>query len=261
MTDARPTVRPTVRPSDAGATEAPLAEDAEPRTEDDHLAATRRAVLAAALPHVAFDGWTDRTLTAAVKDAGAEPGLARLAFPRGGVDLALAFHNEKDAELARELASADLLGLRFRDRIAWAIMRRLELVAGDREAVRRGATLFALPIHAADGARAIWHTSDTIWTALGDTPRDFAWYSKRATLSAVYSSALLYWLGDETPGASATREFVARRIDDVMRIEGMKAKVRANPLGAALLKGPTAILERLRPQRPASPDLPGSLDS
>lgn len=230
-------------------------------TEEDHLAATRTAVIAAALPHVAFDGWTERTLSAAIEDSGVEPGLARLAFPRGGVDLALAFHNAKDAELAEELRTADLLGLRFRDRIAWAVMRRLELVADDREAVRRGATLFALPTHAADGARAIWHTSDTIWTALGDTARDFSWYSKRATLSAVYSSALLYWLGDDTPGFSATREFVGRRIDDVMRIESVKAKVRANPLAAALMKAPTAILERVRAPRHAPADLPGSLST
>lgn len=230
------------------------------RTEEDHLAATRAAVIAAALPHVAFDGWSARTLTAAIEESGVEPGLARLAFPRGGVDLALGFHNEMDAVLAEELGTADLLGLRFRDRIAWAVMRRLELVAGEREAVRRAATLFALPMHAADGARAIWHTSDTIWTGLGDTQRDFSWYSKRATLAAVYSSALLYWLGDDTPGFSATREFVARRIDDVMRLEGVKAKVRANPLGAALMKAPTTILERLRPRRPAPTDLPGSLN-
>ena len=159
-------------------------------------------MIAAALPHVAFDGWSDRTLAQAVEDAGVDPGLSRLAFPRGGVDLALAFHNDRDAALAADLASADLLGLRFRDRIAYAIMRRLELVADDREAVRRGAALFALPNHAADGARAIWHTADTIWTALGDDSRDFTWYSKRTTLSAVYSSALLYWLGDDTPRAS-----------------------------------------------------------
>jgi ubiquinone biosynthesis protein COQ9 len=214
--------------------------------EEDHLAATRRAVLASALPYVAFDGWTDRTLAHAVDDAGVDAGLSRLAFPRGGVDLALAFHKAKDAELAEKLAAADLLGLRFRDRIAHAITLRLDLVAGDREAVRRGATLFALPHHAADGARAIWHTADTIWTALGDDSRDFAWYSKRATLSAVYSSALLYWLGDDSPGASATREFVARRIDNVMQIEGFKARLRENPLAAILMKGPQAILDRVR---------------
>jgi len=214
--------------------------------EEDHLAAAREAVLAAALPYVAFDGWTDRTLAHAVEDAGVDPGLSRLAFPRGGVDLALAFHKAKDAELAADLAGADLLGLRFRDRVAHAIMRRLELVAGDREAVRRGATLFALPHHAADGARAIWHTADTIWTALGDESRDLGWYTKRATLSAVYSSALLYWLGDDTPGASATREFVARRIDNVMQIEGFKARLRENPIAAALMRGPQIILDRVR---------------
>jgi ubiquinone biosynthesis protein COQ9 len=215
--------------------------------EEEHLAATRKAVVAAALPHVAFDGWTDRTLALAVEEAGVDPGLSRLAFPRGGVDLALAFHMQKDAELAADLAGAELLGLRFRDRVAHAIMRRLELVADYREAVRRGAALFALPHHAPDGARAIWHTADTIWTALGDDSRDFSYYSKRATLSAVYSSALLYWLGDESPGASATREFVARRIDNVMQIEGLKARVRENPLAAALIKGPQIILDRMRP--------------
>jgi ubiquinone biosynthesis protein COQ9 len=232
---------------------------AETRTEDDHLAATRTAVIAAALPHVPFDGWTDRTLALAVEDAGVDPGLSRLAFPRGGVDLALAYHNARDAELARDLADAELLGMRFRDRIAYAVMRRLELVEAEREAVRRGAALFALPHHAADGARAIWHTADTIWTALGDESRDFNWYTKRTTLSAVYSSALLYWLGDQSPGAAATREFVGRRIDDVMRIEDVKAKMRANPIAAALMKGPQAILDRVRAPGDTRPsDMPGS---
>ncbi len=232
---------------------------AERPDEDDHLAATRRAVIAAALPHVAFDGWTDRTLAEAVEDARVDPGLSRLAFPRGGVDLALAFHRERDRALAEDLAAADLLGLRFRDRIAHAVMRRLELVAGEREAVRRGAALFALPHHAADGARAIWHTADTIWTALGDESRDFAWYSKRATLSAVYSAALLYWLGDQTPDAQATREFVGRRIDNVMQFEQLKSRIRGNPLAAAMLKGPQAILDRVwAPGNTPPSDLPGS---
>lgn len=228
--------------------------------EQDHIADTRKKVLAAALPHVAFDGWSDRTLAAAVEEAGVDPGLSRLAFPRGGVDLALAWHNERDAALARDLDAADLLGLRFRDRVAYAVMHRLELVADDREAVRRGAALFALPHHAADGARAIWHTADTIWTALGDESRDYNWYTKRVTLSAVYSSALLYWLGDSSPDASATREFVGRRIGDVMKFEDVKARIARNPLAAAVLKGPQAILDRVRPPADTrASDLPGSI--
>lgn len=235
------------------------AENAVP-TEDEHLAAARAAVLAAALPHVALDGWTDRTLAWAVEDSGVDADLARLAFPRGGVDLALAFHNARDADLAAELAGTDLGAMRFRDRIAHAIMRRLELVASDREAVLRAVSLFALPTHAADGARALWHTADTIWTALGDDSTDYNWYTKRTTLSAVYSAALLYWLGDESPDFARTREFVDRRIDNVMQIEGMKAQIRKNPIAAAVLAGPRRLLDRVRaPGNTAPSDLPGSL--
>ena len=227
-------------------------------SEDDHIATAKRAVIDAALPHVVFDGWTDRTLARAAEDAGVDPGLSRLAFPRGGVDLALGYHYKLDADLREDLAGADLAGLRFRDRVAHAITRRLEIA--DREAVRRGAALFALPLYAADGARAVWNTADTIWTALGDTSRDYNWYTKRTTLSAVYSSCALFWLGDTTAGASATRDFVNRRIDDVMRFEEMKAAIRKNPVAAKLLEGPNRLLDRIKaPDDTAPSDLPGSL--
>ena len=230
------------------------------RDDADRLEQTRSCVVAAALPHVAFDGWTGRSLAAAIEDAGADPALARTAFPRGGIDLALAFHDDRDRALAEDLARADLDGLRFRDRIAFAVVRRLELVRPEREAVRRAVALCALPHHAPAGARAIWRTADTIWNALGDTSRDFNWYSKRATLAGVYSAALLYWLGDETPSGSATRDFVGRRIDEVMRFEEIKGRIRSNPVAAAVLKGPLALLARVRaPADPRDSDLPGSL--
>ncbi|CAN5807879.1 COQ9 family protein [soil metagenome] len=226
--------------------------------ETDPIAEARAKVLAAALAHVPFDGWSDRTLAYGVEDAGVDPGTARLAFPRGGVDLALAFHYARDAALADRLAAEDLAGLRFRDKLAHALVLRLELMKGEREAVRRAASLFALPHHAAEGARALWHTADTVWTALGDESRDYNWYTKRATLSGVYSSALLYWLGDETPDMEATRGFVGRRIDDVMRIEDVKARVKGNRLAAAVLKGPQRLLDRVRaPGDNPAPGLPG----
>lgn len=227
-------------------------------SEEDRVSATRAAVVKAALPHVPFDGWTDRTLAYAVEDAETDPALSRLAFPRGGIDLALAFHHASDAELGRRLEAENLLGLRFRDRIAHAVALRLELVAGEREAVRRAVSLFALPHHAAEGARAIWHTADVTWTALGDTSRDYNWYSKRATLAGVYSSCLLYWLGDETPNMAATRDFIARRIDNVMQFEEVKTKLRGNRLAQAVLAGPRRILDGVRAPGDTPPtDLPG----
>jgi ubiquinone biosynthesis protein COQ9 len=222
---------------------------------DDTVTVSRDAVLDAALAHVPFDGWSEATFRAAVAASGVAPGLAKALFPRGAVDLALAYHRRGDAAMVARLKASDLAAMRYSDRVAAAVRFRLE-AAGDKEAVRRGATLFALPQHAADGAKAIWGTADAIWAALGDTSRDLNWYTKRATLSAVYASTVLYWLGDDSIGHQATWEFLDRRIADVMRIEKAKAAFRDNPLGKALLAGPMKVMERVK--APTLPDdLPG----
>ncbi|MEK9797347.1 MAG: COQ9 family protein, partial [Alphaproteobacteria bacterium] len=49
----------------------------------DHMAAERAKILDAALPHVPFEGWTERTLRLAAEDAGLDPAVAGLAFPGG----------------------------------------------------------------------------------------------------------------------------------------------------------------------------------
>lgn len=216
-------------------------------------------LLDAALIHVAFDGWTESTFQAAIADAGVDPALARALCPRGAVDLALAYHARGDAMMLELLAAAHLDGMRFRDKIALAVRFRLEAVA-DREAVRRGVTLFALPQHAADGAKAVWGTCDLIWTTLGDTSRDVNWYTKRATLSAVYSSTVLFWLGDDSVGHAETWAFLDRRVDDVMRIEGIKGRIRSNPLFKPLLAGPNWLAAQIHAPKDRHDELPGSLD-
>lgn len=222
---------------------------------DDTLRAATDAMLDAALAHVPFDGWSDTTFRAAIAASGVDPALARALFPRGAVDMALAFHRRGDDAMVARLLATDLLSMRYRDRVAAAIRFRLEAVT-DKEVVRRGTTLFALPNHAADGAKAIWGTADAIWDALGDTSRDVNWYTKRATLSAVYAATVLFWLGDDSIGHQDTWGFLDRRIDDVMRIEKAKAGLRGNPLSKALLAGPMKLMERLKaPTR--RDDLPG----
>lgn len=218
--------------------------------------AAKARILQAALPHVAFDGWSPATLVAAMTDSGVAPGLAQALFPRGGIDLAVAYHRAGDATMAEALAERDLSGLRFRDRVALAIRLRLELA--DKEAVRRGSTLFALPQHAAEGANLLWGTADAIWTALGDSSRDVNWYSKRASLSAVHAATVLYWLGDTSDDHTATWEFLDRRIDNILQIEKLKAGLRTNPALRALMNGPLKILDRISAPQPAT-DLPGKM--
>ncbi|MEP2027445.1 MAG: COQ9 family protein [Paracoccaceae bacterium] len=214
-------------------------------------------LLNAALPHVPFDGWTDSTFRAAIADSDLDPSLARTTCPRGAVDLAIAFHEAGDRAMLERIKATDMSGLKFREKVAAAIRYRLQAV-DDKEIVRRGATLFALPYHAAEGAKVIWRTSDKIWEALGDTSDDVNWYTKRATLSAVYSSTALYWLGDDSIDHQATWEFLDRRIENVMQFEKFKAEVNENPLFKRALAGPLWALSRVKaPSKTPYEDLPG----
>ncbi|SOH93319.1 ubiquinone biosynthesis protein COQ9 [Monaibacterium marinum] len=221
-------------------------------TVDDWHDIARNAVLDAALIHVAFDGWSQETLLRAIDDSGVEAALAHALFPRGGVDLALAFHYRGDRKLSEWLPTVEG-GMTAK--ITQAVWHRLELVAMEKEAVRRGATLFALPTHVSEGASAIWNTADTIWNGLGDSSTDYNWYTKRATLSAVYSATMLYWLGDTSADHEDTREFLDRRIANVMQIEKAKARLRGGPLARMFAQGPGRVLDHIR--APVSRPMPG----
>lgn len=216
----------------------------------------KETLLDSALVHVAFDGWSSETFEAAVADAGVNIAVARAVCPRGAVDLAIAFHQRGDRLMVERYKADDLSGLRYSEKIARLVKYRIE-ASEDKEAVRRGSTLFALPQYAADGARLIWNTCDLIWNTLGDSSDDVNWYTKRATLSGVYGATVLFWLGDDSLDNQATWEFLDRRIDDVMRFEKFKAGVRGNKALSALLAGPMAVLARVKPPANTRQDMPG----
>ncbi len=218
-------------------------------------------LLDAALSHVPFDGWSEATFQAAIVETGMDRTVARAVCPRGAVDLAVAYHLRGDALMLERQRAEDLSALKFRDKIATMVRFRLEVVT-DKEAVRRGTTLFALPQYAADGAKLIWGTSDAIWVSLGDTSDDVNWYTKRATLSAVYSSTVLFWLGDTSDGNADTWGFLDRRIDNVMQIEKVKAQVKNSPTLSKLMAGPNWLLSHVKaPTQLPKTGLPGSWTS
>lgn len=214
-------------------------------------------LLDAALVHVPFDGWSPVTFRAAASDAGLDEAEARALAPRGALDLAVAYHRRGDRDMVERLKHADLSALRFRDKVATALRYRIDVI-DDREAVRRASALFSLPIHAAEGARLVWETADHIWTTLGDSSNDLNWYTKRATLSGVWATTVLYWLGDDSLDQADTRAFIDRRIDDVMRIETVKGRLRENPLTKPLMDLQAGLFKRVRmPDTSSFKDLPG----
>ena len=68
---------------------------------------TRDKLLAAALAHVPFDGWSGRALQAGAADLGLEPALAANAFPGGPAELLEAFSTEIDRRMREHVAFLD----------------------------------------------------------------------------------------------------------------------------------------------------------
>lgn len=217
----------------------------------------KEKIILAALPHVVFDGWSDVVLDEVARELGIALDDAKAMFPRGGIDLAIGFHQLGDAQMVAAFAKADTASLKIREKITLAVRMRIEAVS-DKEAVRRGSTLFALPQNAGDGAKLIWDTCDQIWGCLGDTSRDVNWYTKRATLSAVYSATVLFWLGDDSDGFQETWSFLDRRIENIMQFEKFKSQVQQNPVMSKLVAGPLAFLSQIKaPNETPRDDVPG----
>ena len=213
------------------------------RAHDETREQSRDRLLLAVLPHVAFDGWTDRALAAGARDAGMPEIDVQRFFPGGVKEIIAHFGDWADRRMAAELARHDPAALRLRERVALAVRLRLEALAPYREAVRRALAWLALPTNAPRAARALWRTVDAIWYAVGDRSADFAFYTKRALLAGVVSTTSLYWLEDGSEGFGATWAFLDRRIADVMRIPALKGRVERF---AARLPDPFRILRTAR---------------
>jgi ubiquinone biosynthesis protein COQ9 len=191
---------------------------ASTRKKTDDPQDLRERILDAALAHVPFDGWTVAALKAGAEDAGLDPALVHEAFPGGALD-AIELHSRlADQRMLAALERQDLGAMRTRDKVALAVRLRLEENIVHREAIRRALTVLAIPFNAGVALAALYRTVDAIWYAAGDTATDFNFYTKRGLLAGVYSATLLYWLEDKSEGQEKTWQFLARRIDDAMRV-------------------------------------------
>lgn len=186
----------------------------------------RDRLIEASLPHVPFDGWSAASLRRGASDIDLDPADAEALFPGVAQDM-IAWHSQMaDRRMMEALGGMDLEAMKIRERIATAVMTRLEGNAEHREAIRRALTILALPRNAGLSLKLLYRTVDDMWFAAGDRSTDWNFYSKRLLLSGVYSSTLLAWLEDNSEDFADTRAFLDRRIENVMQVPKIKNRVK-----------------------------------
>ncbi len=169
----------------------------------------------AAVRRAGREGWTRETLRRALADCGESPELLSSAFPRGVPGAIEAWVALTDARMDAAAALEDLSSLRTPARIRRVVELRLRLLAPDREALRAALSTLALPWNAPLGLRLLARTASAVWHAAGDRSADFSWYTRRATLAAVYSATLAYWMRPLEPEMEDVLSFLDRRLQDL----------------------------------------------
>lgn len=195
---------------------------------DPTLEEIREAIAPRLAANAAFDGWTDAAVESSAFEVGVDVDLAKLAFKGGPMTLIEAWIGAVDAEMARRLPQEKLDAMKIRARITALVATRLEIMAPDREGLRRAQAIMAMPQNLARASRIGWRSADRMWRLAGDSATDFNHYTKRATLSAVYLSTLLTFVNDDSDDYVETRSFLDRRIENVMQFEKAKAQFKGH---------------------------------
>src|SRR5436305_1694870 len=108
----------------------------------------RDRLIAAMLPDVPFDGWSQHALRVAAERIGVPVAEARALFPRGAIDMVAAFSRWADRQMLDRVEAAPPEPLSLSRRIARTLRVRFELLLPFREAVRRGMPALAMPQNA-----------------------------------------------------------------------------------------------------------------
>ena len=186
-----------------------------------------RSALAPLLPaHAAFDGWSEKALAMAAQELDVPPSRARLAFPGGAVEMIDAWFDHVDKAMLLAFPAERVGEMKIRNRIGELLLFRFETLRPHREALRRALAILAMPQNMSRAGQLAWRSADRIWRVAGDKATDFNHYSKRAILIGVYGSSTFIFLDDADEELTATRAFLNRRIDDVMRFEKFKGSWR-----------------------------------
>ncbi len=197
-----------------------------PLPADPTLDEVRAALAPMIARNAGFDGWSDAAVHAAADEAGVDRDVAKLAFNDNAIDMIDAWIDSIDMELAHRLPAEKLAAMKIRDRITALLATRLDIMAPDRESLRRAMAIMAMPQNLVRSAKIGWRSADRMWRLAGDTASDFNHYTKRMTLSAVYASTLSVFVNDDSDNFADARAFLDRRIDNVMQFEKVKFQAK-----------------------------------
>lgn len=214
----------------------------------------KKQILAASLPFVNSYGWSKNALSTGAESLGF-PGVAHGLFPRGGAELVEYFYQVSNAELVINLT---LLAKEYEKEISekntpsksvmiGGVESRLRMIIPYKERWPEALALMTLPPNIPTALANLLTIVDDVCYYAGDRSVDMNWYGRRLALAGIYKTTELYMLSDTSPDHVKTWQFLQRRIDEAVQLEGLlknseSASIFAKDFAAATFTAARNIL-------------------
>ncbi|KAF4453553.1 hypothetical protein F53441_3799 [Fusarium austroafricanum] len=181
-----------------------------------------KSILAAAYKHVPEHGFSQKALGCGARDAGYLD-ISASVIPDGAFGLIryhLVTQREALATRGQEI---------FSDPSHPGVAAKVEALTWERliankqvlDRWQEALAIMAQPSYVPESLKELTKLSDEIWFLAGDKAVDPSWYTKRASLSIIYSTSELFMTNDRSPDFVETRRFLQRRLGEVKSVGGM----------------------------------------
>ncbi|KAK9478241.1 ubiquinone biosynthesis protein COQ9 [Lipomyces japonicus] len=210
----------------------------------DKYTPTQHKILSSALSNVPNHGFVKQSLVQGCRDAGY--GDTTHAVFQGGVFDLIKYHlyvqRHKLALLKPAIDEQE--GKNVEKRIRRYCVERLK---GNQDLISKwpeALAVMGLPSNVPESVLELGKLADEIWFLVDDKDSDITWYTKRATLSAIYSSTELFMTQDKSPNFEKTFEFLDRRLTELSSLQS-SASSFSNWLQFSAISGVNLVKSQL----------------
>lgn len=195
--------------------------------KEDRSDIVKKNILAASLPLVHNHGWSKAALSAGAETLGL-PGVAHGLFPKGGAELVEYFYHVSNENLvnllvalAQEHAKEVSPNNPSKKVILGGVEARLRMIVPYKERWPEALALMTLPPNIPVALANVLAIVDDICYYAGDRSVNMNWYGRRLALAGIYKTTELFMLSDSSPDHHKTWEFLNRRVDEAIQLEGL----------------------------------------
>lgn len=191
--------------------------------KNNNLYLLRKKILNRSKKIILDHGWNVDLFNLISKNENIKIEIINTLFPKGKISLLEFFFEEINLEMTKKAKKLNLINMKLHQRIKSIILLKLKNNIKNKALLKKTFFYLCLPKNSKIATVLLFKTVDQMWFLAGDQSTDFNYYSKRAILSTIYSTTLIYWFKNED--FEKTEFFLDDQLKKVSKIPILKKRI------------------------------------